>query len=936
MRWYRDISIRQKLQGIVMVTCGVALLAASVVFAFYDRATFLSAKTQDLIASAKMIGSNSTAAITFRDPKSAVDILTALRANEHVVNACIYDADGKVFAKYSRDSTKTQFLPPPPRKDQSAIVARHMDLFQAITLNNEFIGTIYIEADLQDLDDRFIRFAEIASIVLLASLAVAFLMSSRLQRVISGPIQELAATALAVTVNENYSIRATKHGRDEIGSLFDQFNSMLDRIQHRDVALQKAHDELEQRVVERTSYLNALIENSPLAIMVLDPQKNIQLCNPAFEDLFQYTRQEVIGRPIDGLLASGETVVDAPEISGFMLEGKAVNVSTRRQRKDRSVVDVELHTVSLAVGHKTAGSLCIYQDISVRKRGEEATQRAVEAAEASSRAKSEFLANMSHEIRTPLNGVIGMTDLALDTELTPEQREYLETVKLSADSLLTVINDILDFSKIEAGKFDLEAIDFNLRDLLQATLKTLSLRADEKGLELLCEVAPEVPEVIRGDSNRLRQVIVNLVGNAIKFTHEGEVALIVQTDSQGGEDRILRFVVSDTGIGIPLEKQQLIFEPFTQADTSTTRKYGGTGLGLAISTRLVGMMGGKMWVESEIDRGTQLHFTTRVGVADAKAIEVGAIAPPEILRGVNVLVVDDNRTNRRILEGMLKRWEMKPTSVEGGEEALVQLLVARDEGQPYRLIVTDMHMPKMDGFTLVERIREKPELSSAIIMMLTSAGHRGEGARCQELGVAAYLLKPIRQSELREALARVLGAQEKTGAVPLITRFSLREARDPRAVLSVLLVEDNPVNQRLTTRQLEKRGHRVVLAVNGREALVALDNKGYDLVLMDLQMPEMGGLEATAVIREQEKGRETHQPVIALTAHAMTGDRERCLDAGMDGYLSKPIRPQELDELLQTYVALRIKAANASETAGFDSDPAVSKDSKSVTCLEKQ
>ena len=900
LRGYRDLSIGKKLQGIVMVTSAVALLVASVVFTLYDRSTFLRAKTEDLRASAQMVGSNSTAALSFNDEQTGREVLAALQAKQSVIHACLYDKDGRVFAAYNRDAANSRFSPPQAHTDAIAIGARSMVLFQPILLNGERIGTIYLEADLVDLQQRLARFLKIDFLVLLVSLAIAFLLSYRLQRVISGPIRELADTASSVSANENYSIRATKRGADEIGQLYDQFNSMLDRLQQRDVDLQRAHDNLEKRVAERTSYLNALIQNSPLGIMVLDSKQAVQLCNSAFEKLFEHTRQEVLGRPIAELFADVEPLLQAHRLA---LDEIPINRIARLKRRDGSSVDIELNTVGLIVDGKLLGSLGIYQDISARKRAEEEMQRAKEAAEDASRAKSEFLANMSHEIRTPLNGVMGMTELALDTELTPEQREYLDTVKISANSLLIVINDILDYSKIEAGKVDLDMADFNLREALEGVLKTVALRADEKGLELLCEIAPEVPGVVHGDSSRLKQVVLNLITNAIKFTHEGEVALKVQLERTEGNDCVLHFTVTDTGIGVPLEKQKIIFDPFTQADSSTTRKYGGTGLGLTISSRLTEMMGGKLWMESEVGKGTRFHFTTRMK-SQGEAIVAGTIAPPEILRGVKVLVVDDNRTNRRILEGMLRRWEMNSTSMEDGEEALAEMARAQSVGLPYGLILTDMHMPKMDGFELVERIRQRPELCAPTIMMLTSAGHRGDGERCRELGISAYLLKPIRLSELREAIARVLGAREQEGALPLLTRYSLHDGRDPETVLRVLIAEDNAVNQRLVVRMLEKRGQRVTVAGNGREALAALKTDTFDIVFMDVQMPEMDGVEATVEIRKEERGTGRHQIIVALTAHAMKGDRERYIANGMDDYLSKPIRPQELDEILDRYLAL--------------------------------
>ena len=839
--------------------------------------------------------------------------------------------------------------------------------------------------------------------------------------------------------------------------------------------------EAEKAIAERSAHLDALIRHSPVAIISLDVEGKVVMCNPAFEQLFQYPAKDILGKGVDPLIAGGEMADEARDLNRRVSQAETVHVMTRRRRRDGTLVEVDLHAIPLRIEGRMAGIYGLYLDVSERQRAEEKLKRyaaeleaakivqekhneelallveelarehdllcslmdnlpdfiffkdcqsrfhrinralahalglsdpvqaigktdhefysqedaqeflhdeeqviqtgqpligrvegarfadgkfrwlstvkmpqrdtrgcitglvgisrditertlaeeklklyageleaardrqqantreltqalddlgnAKVRAEAASQAKSEFLANMSHEIRTPLNGILGMSELLLDTPLTAEQSEYLTMLKLSTDALLTLVNDILDFSKIEARKITLDAIEFKVAETLGDTLKGLSLRAAQKNLEIACSLSPKVPEYLVGDPGRLRQIILNLVGNAIKFTERGEVLVQVEVESQSDDSVALHFSICDTGIGIPPEKQQVIFGAFEQADASTTRRYGGSGLGLAITSRLVRLMGGRIWVESAVDHGSTFHFTGRFGLGRSS----GAARWAEFgrLRNLPALVVDDNSTNRHILVEVLRRWKMIPAEADGGEHAKELLERSKQARNPYAIILMDAQMPDLDGFAVAEFIKRDQDLAGAVILMLTSGGRPGDAARCRQLGIAAYLMKPVKQSELLQAILLALGAPSGTPSYPLVTRHSLREERRK---LHILLAEDNPVNQARVMRLLEKRGHSVEVVGNGKKALEAFERASparFDLILMDILMPEMGGEECVAKIRQKELGSASRVPILALTAHALSGDRERFLAGGVDGYLPKPVRARQLLETIE-------------------------------------
>ena len=788
---FQHWSIQHKLTGMALFSTGLALAMVLVAFVTNDLLSFRDTIESRMAALADVLGSNSTAALTFRDQKAATETLTALGQEPHVLYAETFSADRTTFAKYVRSDLPeldSKSLTTAPSVELTTMrktyrTRDYLELVSPIRMDGQVVGWILLRSDLTEMDQRLKRSAVIGVTTFLASALVALSVSRRLQRTITDPLLSLVSTMRTVSVTKDYSLRAMPaSSHDEIGVLVAGLNAMLVEIQSQHVQLQQHQENLEFKVSARTA---------------------------------------------------------------------------------------ELVT-------------------------------AKEAAEAASVAKSQFLANMSHEIRTPMNGVLGMTELLMATHLTERQRRMTETVQRSGTALLSIINDILDFSKIEAGKLELERIEFGLRQTLEEAVELFAEPAGKKGVELTCFLPNEIPDAVIGDPVRLRQVLLNLVGNAMKFTERGEVSVRVHCLSQEADRVTLKYEVRDTGIGIPEAAQKRLFTAFSQADGSTTRRFGGTGLGLVIVRQLVSLMGGQVGIESVPGQGSTFWFTTQLEY-NPKQLSNEA-APSRLLAGTRVMIVDDNATNRFILEAQLQAWEAETISATSAEMALDLLKQAMTKGTPVDLAILDIHMPDMDGIELARVMKADPALRTIPLLALSSVEPDSSSGQSASSNFFAWLRKPARQSMLRDCLLRQRYASAE--ATPITA------CATPAPTVSnkrVLLAEDNPVNREVALGMLEFLGYHVDLAENGQQAVEAVSRQRYDLVFMDCQMPVLDGFAATAAIRQHEAsiGSGHHIPIIALTANAMEGDRNKCLEAGMDDYLSKPFSQEGLRTALQRWMVTK-------------------------------
>jgi len=905
------------LTSVAVVVVTVGDLAISVKTRTDTAGSRLTENTQRLLGASKPLLLN---ALVVGDLASAEQTLRNLNAGRVWRQVRLYEADGRTLIFDASPPGSAERTTPPWF---SRLLA--LDLSEArveIAAAPTVYGVLSVVPSAEEVERALwqeTRTMVIFAVVLLATLIILLhlILAYGLR-----PVQALGESAARFGAGD-LTVRMPETRLVEIAPTVRAFNTMAQNLAGLMAELQT------KEAANRE--LAASVEQAEEAILTVDLERQVTSWNLGASRLFGRPAEDVLGRPVAKVF-DGEAV-DTDPLATHLIETRPpgrLEFTLTRAEGATVVVAASASPLQDQAGRDT-GYIVVARDVTTIKAAERALQQAKEAAEAANKAKAEFLATMSHEIRTPMNGIMGMTELLLGSDLTHDQREYATLVKTSANALLQVINDILDFSKIEAGRIELETLAFDLRATVGQALKPLALRASEKGLELVCSVHPAVPANVVGDPGRLRQVLVNLVGNAVKFTERGEVVVRIEPRDAEGDDVMLHFVVRDTGVGIPAGKRELIFDAFTQADSSTTRRFGGSGLGLAITKRLVELMQGRMWLESEEGRGSAFHFTAGFAVAAPSAV---VVPEPRLLDGLGVLVVDDNAASRRMLAEALGAWRLAPHVVEGGEPAWAFLDRAKRSGELPALVITDHEMPGLDGISLAQRMKADSALAGIPIVMLSSSNLPGDLSRARRAGIGAFLTKPVTQSELLDAIISMLAP-----AMEIVRPATLTQERASTSQrrLRVLVAEDNVVNQRVAARLLERRGHRVVVVGTGRAALAALEAQPFDVVLMDIEMPDLDGFETTAAVRAYEKDvwcgersappasayaiprrNDSRIPIIALTAHAMKGMEERCLAAKMDGYVSKPVRAETLDAAVAPFLAAAERAEPENAPTAID------------------
>ncbi|MBN9696969.1 MAG: response regulator [Zoogloea sp.] len=923
---FDGLQIKTKLVAIIVITTLAALLVEAVGFIVYERMRVKDELVRDLSSLARIVADRSGAALLFNDDKMAAETLGALKVKRPVTAAGLYDAGGQVFVRYDSGEERAYAFPAGIRAESRAEMADgYLILTEPVVVDGSTVGTVLIRASLRELDRLWRDYLLIAAGIALVTSALAVLVATRLQRIISGPLERFTHTVQTIARGKDYSVRARLESRDEIGTLVGVFNGMLDaieagnaalltsnqRLSDNEAQLKAVNEALEQRVRERTAELQALFDSASVGI-VLVRDGLIMHGNRRLDELFGYPPGAQLGRPARQWLANPDAgLADDADTTARLARGETLRQDVEVRRGDGEHFWVRLSRRVIDPANPQRGMVGVLEDITAERDAMDEMLKAKTLAEEASRMKSDFLANMSHEIRTPMNAIIGMLYLALNAELPPSLQNYLSKAQGSAHALLGILNDILDFSKIEAGKLEIEAIEFGLDTVLEQLKDTIGLQAEHKGIEFLIRYDVTIPPVLMGDPLRLGQVMLNLCSNAIKFTEKGEVELAFRCISATDDELVLHFSVRDTGIGMAPELVDRLFQKFTQADQTTTRRFGGTGLGLAISKHLAELMGGRLWVEeSHPGKGTTVCCTVRLEIP-REARQRGRLverAGP-LLQGIRVLVVDDNEVSREILAEMLRFFQLDVAVASNGASAMGML--QRHDGPPFDIVLMDWRMPPMNGDEVIRRIHANPAIDpKPRIIMVTAYGREDVLRAAAQAGAGGILIKPVSPSALLDTLLNCLGRgrllEDNPPRLPHAGLCDLRGAR-------LLLVEDNDINREFATELLARMNTEVECAGNGQEALAMLQARPYDAVLMDIHMPVMDGLEATRRIRAlgSRPGGERFRdvPIIAMTALAMAHDEQRSLEAGMNDHITKPVSPERLQAALSRWLQIPLQPA---------------------------